>query len=137
MPKKATKSTAQPVLKKLTPVVYVDEIEPCLDLWVNRLGFKKAIEVPEGAKLGFVGLSKGKLEVMYQTIASVAKDVPAFASRAAGQTNLFIEVEDIDAIERAMKGVPVVVPRRKTFYGSTEIGVKDPAGNTVLFAQMG
>lgn len=124
-------------LKKVTPVLYVDEIEPCLDLWVNRLGFKKAMEVPEGSKLGFVRLSRGKYEVMYQTMASVAKDVPAFASRAAGQTNLFIEVEDIDAIEQAVKGMSLAVPRRKTFYGSTEIGVKDPAGNVVLFAQMG
>jgi len=94
-------------------------------------------EMPEGAKLGFVGLSRGKIEIMYQTMASVAKDVPAFASRAPGQTNLFIEVEDIDAIEKAVKGTAVVVPRRKTFYGSTEIGVQDAGGNVVLFAEMG
>lgn len=136
-PKAKTKPVTHPALKRLTPVLYVHEIEPCLDLWVNRLGFKKAMEVPEGAKLGFVGLTKGKYEVMYQTLASVATDVPAFASRAAGETNLFIEVEDIDAIEQAVKGMPLAVPRRKTFYGSTEVGVKDPAGNVVLFAQMG
>ena len=137
MPKKAKKGAEHPALKKVTSVLYVEEIEPCLDLWVNRLGFKKTIEVPEGSKLGFVGLSKGKFEVMYQTLESVAKDVPAFASRPSGGTNLFIEVEDIDAIEQAMAGIPLAVPRRKTFYGSTEIGVKDPGGNVVLFAQMG
>lgn len=136
MPKKA-KQSQHPALKKLTSVLYVDAIEPCLDLWVTRLGFKRTIEVPEGSKLGFVGLSKGKFEVMYQTLESVAKDVPAFASRATGQTNLFIEVDDIDAIEKAVAGMPLAVPRRKTFYGSTEIGVKDAGGNVVLFAQMG
>lgn len=135
--KKAKKSADKMALKKLTSVLYVEEIEPCLDLWVNRLGFKKALEVPEGSKLGFVGLTKGKFEVMYQTLESVAKDVPAFASRAPGGTNLFIEVEDIDAIEKAVAGIPLAVPRRKTFYGSTEIGVKDPGGNVVLFAEMG
>ena len=138
MTKKAKKALAtHPAVKKLTPVLYVTEIEPCLELWVDRLGFKKTIEMPEGARLGFVGLSKGKIEVMYQTMESVAKDVPAFASRSPGQTNLFIEVEDIDAVETALKGANIVVPRRKTFYGSTEVGVMDPAGNVVLFAQMG
>ena len=137
MPKKTRKSADRTALKKLTAVLYVEEIEPCLDLWVTRLGFKKTIEVPEGSRLGFVELSKGKFEVMYQTMESVAKDVPAFASRAPGGTNLFIEVEDIDAIEKAVAGVPLAVPRRKTFYGSTEIGVKDTGGNVVLFAEMG
>jgi len=129
--------TTQLAVKRLTPVLLVRDIEPCLELWVNRLGFKKTIEVPEGSRLGFVALQKGKIEVMYQTIESVAKDVPAFASRALGESNLFIDVEDIDAIERAVAGIRFVVPRRKTFYGSTEVGIQDPAGNTILFAQMG
>ena len=136
MPKAKRAAAEHPVVKKLTPVLYVDVIEPCLDLWL-KLGFKKTVEMPEGPVLGFVGLARGKIEIMYQTMASVAKDIPAFSSRSPGQTNLFIEVEDIDAIERAVKGMPIAVPRRKTFYGSTEIGVKDPAGNVVLFAEMG
>jgi hypothetical protein len=32
-------------------------------------------------------------------------------------------------------GAPVVVPRRKTFYGMEEIGVREPGGNSVTFAQ--
>lgn len=140
--KKKSKPKAKPRatplgVKRLTPVLYVREIEPCFDLWVNRLGFRKTIEVPEGARLGFVAFAKGKIEIMYQTLESVGKDVPAFASRAPGQTNLFLEVEDIDAIEAAVNGIPHAVPRRKTFYGSTEVGIQDPAGNTILFAEMG
>jgi uncharacterized glyoxalase superfamily protein PhnB len=124
------------MVKKLTPVLYVEAIEPCLDLWVKRLGFEKTVEVPEGDKLGFVILVKDGVEVMYQSRASVAKDVPAFASRSPGQTNLFIEVEDLAAVERAVKGMKLALPRRKTFYGATEIGVQDPAGNVVVFAEM-
>ena len=60
------------MIKKLTPVLYVEEIEPCLDLWVNRLGFARTVEVPEGDKLGFVTLAKDGVEVMYQSRASVA-----------------------------------------------------------------
>jgi hypothetical protein len=29
----------------------------------------------------------------------------------------------------------LVVPERKTFYGSREIGVKDPAGHYIIFAE--
>jgi hypothetical protein len=124
------------MVRKLTPVLFVNAIEPCLDLWL-RLGFTKTVEVPEGDQLGFVILVKDSLEVMYQTLASVAKDVPAMASRAAGQTNLFVEVESIDDAEQAVKGLPVVFPRRKTFYGATEIGVRDAGGNVVTLAEMG
>ncbi len=45
-------------MKKLTPVLLVEEIEPCLAFWVERLGFQKVTEVPEGNKLGFVILVK-------------------------------------------------------------------------------
>jgi len=54
-------------MKKLTPVIIVDQIEPCLPFWIERLGFIKTAEVPEGDKLGFVILVKGNVEIMYQT----------------------------------------------------------------------
>jgi uncharacterized glyoxalase superfamily protein PhnB len=124
------------MFKKLTPVLYVEAIEPCLELWTKRLGFEQTVEVPEGNKLGFVILAKDGVEVMYQSRASVAKDVPAFASRALGQTNLFLEVDDLSEVERALKGVKLALPKRETFYGAMEIGVQDAGGNVVIFAEM-
>ena len=50
-------------------------------------------------------------------------------------TFLFISVEDLDEIERALEGIEPVVPRRTTFYGADELIVKEPAGNVVTFAQ--
>jgi hypothetical protein len=135
--KAKSRDASHPVAKKLTPVLYVQRIEPCLTLWVDRLGFTKTLDMPEGGASGFVILKKGSIEVMYQSFASVANDIPAFATRAPGQTNLYVEVEDIDAIERALSGLPLAVPRRSTPYGATEVGVKDASGNVILFAQMG
>jgi uncharacterized glyoxalase superfamily protein PhnB len=124
-------------MKSLSPVLLVEEIEPCLAFWVDRLGFQKTVEVPEGDKLGFVILAKDNVQIMYQSRASIEKDVPALATRPLGRsTVLFIVVEDVDAVERAMKGVEFIVPRRKTFYGATEIFVREPGGNVVAFAQM-
>lgn len=121
-------------LKKLSPVLVVDAIEPCLPFWVERLGFAKTTEVPEGNQLGFVILRKDDVEVMYQSRESVRKDIPALAGTPPGAT-LYIEVADIAAVEKAMKGVEFVVPRRQTFYGADEIGVREPGGNAVIFAQ--
>ena len=125
-------------VKKITPVLFAAEIEPCVKFWVERFGFEKTIEVPEGNKLGFAMLQKGGIELMYQSFASVDKDAPASTAEAArkGPTFLYVEVENLDDVIGALKGADVVMPVRTTFYGSREIGVTDPAGHYVTFAQM-
>lgn len=121
-------------MKKLTPVLAVDTIEPQLEFWCKRLGFQAAAEVPHGDVLGFVILQQGPVELMIQSRASVAEDNPA-ASQRASHVALFIEVEDLDSIRTALAGLPLVFDNRTTFYGSRETCVHDPAGNVVVFAQ--
>lgn len=122
-------------MKKLTPVLFVEEIEPVLSFWTERLGFEKTAEVPEGDRLGFVILRRGPVELMYQTRASVQNDVPELAGTPMKGSFLFFEVEDLDFVERALEGVRPVTPRRTTFYGADELIVREPAGNVVTFAQ--
>jgi uncharacterized glyoxalase superfamily protein PhnB len=122
-------------VKKLTPILIVDAIEPCLPFWLDRLGFTKTTEVPHEDRLGFVILERDGIEVMYQTIDSVAADLPALASLPRGGSILFIEVDDITAIERAMAGADIVVPRRSTFYGAEEVFAREPGGHLVGFAE--
>lgn len=124
-------------MKKVTPLLYVEEIEPALSFWIERLGFEKTVEVPEGDRLGFVILKKGGVELMYQTRASVQSDVPALADAPMRGSFLFVEVEDLDSVEKALDGIDPVIPRRKTFYGADELIVHEPAGNAVTFAQFG
>lgn len=124
-------------MKRLTPVLYVEEIEPALPFWVDRLGFTKTAEVPEGDHLGFVILQNGGVEIMYQTRRSVENDIPPLADSPMGGSFLFIEVEDLDAVERSLEGITPVVPRRQTFYGADELIVREPAGNVVTFARFG
>lgn len=121
-------------LKKLTPVLFVEKIEPCLAFWVERLGFRKMAEVPENGTLGFVLLERDGVSVMLQSRASVAKDVPALA-REPSRSFLYIEVTSLDKLLAQLEGADVVVPVRETFYGAREIGVRDPAGNVITFAQ--
>ncbi len=122
------------VAKRLTPVLMVPEIEPCLPFW-ERLGWVKVADVPHGGRLGFAILVKDGLELMYQSQASVADDNPAIATAPMGGTFLFLEVDDLDAVIAATAGAPVFAERRTTFYGMHEIGVREPGGNPVIFAQ--
>ena len=122
--------------KKLTPVLMVESIEPCLEFWVTRLGWTQVAAVPEGGHLGFVILAKDGTELMYQTWASVEKDLGRAMPRPrAASVGLFLEVSDIAAIEAQLAGLPRVVERRRTSYGMDEVGVLEPGGHTVLFAQ--
>lgn len=135
-PSSAAEKEKKAMVKKLTPVLFVKEIEPVLPFWVEGLGFTKTSEVPEGDKLGFVILEKDGVEVMYQSYASVDKDMPAIgADVRKGPTFLYLQVDNLEEVKAAVKSAEVYMPERKTFYGSTEIGVKDPAGHFITFAQ--
>jgi|SRR5579862_5088561 len=125
------------VMKHLTPILIVEAVEPSVAFWVDRFGFNAANQVPgPDGRLVFASVQKDGIEVMYQTKASVLAEAPEQASDLTGHsTALFIAVEDLDAIEIAAAGAPVVKARHKTFYGSIEFYVREPGGNTVGFAQ--
>ena len=108
-------------LKHLTPVLVVDQVEPCIQFWVERFGFTAANQVPgPDGKLIFASVEKDGVEVMYQTRASVLAEDPSQAKELAGHSiTLFITVDDLDAVEKAVAGAPVVKARHQTFYGST------------------
>lgn len=141
-PSSSTTSVSMPgegtmQLKKATPVMIVDAIEPILPFWVGRLGFEQATEVPDGDRLGFVILLKDGVELMFQTWRSVLGDAGSgvFVAQPRDHTPLFIEVTDLGAIQQALGGEGVLVAERTTFYGSRETIVRTPYGQVVTFAQ--
>jgi len=122
-------------VKKLTPVLFVEKIESVLPFWTEHLGFIKTVEVPDGDKLAFVILQQGTTEVMYQSFASADKDLPAIAKDVRkGPAFLYLEIDDLADVKAAVTGMDIYMPERTTFYGSREIGVKDPAGHFITFA---
>ena len=125
-------------IKKVTVILFAQELEPSMQFWCERLGFQKTVEVPEGDRIGFVILEKNGLELMYQSFSSVEKDNAATAAVARkGPTFLYVEVEDLDATLAATRGAEIVMPVRSTFYHAKEFGIKDPAGHYIIFAQQG
>jgi hypothetical protein len=125
------------MIKKITPVLIVDRIEPLLPMW-DALGFARAAEVPHGDALGFVILTRDGVEIMYQTFDSVRGDEANVleGARAIGASAVFIEVADLDALKAQIpNGTEIIAASRKTFYGSTETIIRDAAGNVITFAQ--
>lgn len=120
--------------KRLTPILTVDEIDPCLPFWTG-LGFEVTATVPHEDATGFAMLEKDGVQVMYQSHASVEDDVPGVAAVIGDQTSvLFLEVNAIEAVLASIAAPEVLVPRRTTFYGMDEIFVKAPCGTVVGFA---
>lgn len=130
-------SSSPPKLNHLTPVMVVDDVATCVQFWTERFGFTKENEVPaDDGSLVFASARRDDVEVMYQSRASVVAETPQMAADLDGHsTVLFLTVDDLDATEAALAGAPVVKARHKTFYGSEELYVREPGGNTVGFAR--
>lgn len=136
--------TSATFLRKATPVLVVDRIESVIPFW-KKLGVMPTTQVPDGTatdgRLAFVILAAEGVELMYQTTASIQDDLFKSASvkeafrSGPQQTTLFVEVSRLTEVESKLGGERLIMPRRTTFYGSTELGYTDPAGNIVVFAE--
>ena len=93
-------------VKKVTPILFAQELEPCIKFWTERLGFQKTVEVPEGNKTGFVILEKNGLELMYQSFSSAAQDNAAVTLVDAQGKRTAIpraEIEELREIPASIK----------------------------------
>ena len=123
-------------IQKITTVLAVENVQQSVDFWQGRLGFEVTVTVPHEDTLGFAILERDGTEIMLQSVSSILADLGANTGEVNGRSAaLFIEISDLDAIETALTGYPVEMPRRTTFYGMQEIGVREPGGHFVVFAQ--
>ena len=119
-----------------TPILLVDRIEPHLEFWRDRMGYELTAQVPHGEGAGFVILTRDGQELMMQTHASAADDLPEVGRRAASRgVAFFHEVDDLDDAMRRTEGLEVVGGPRTAAYGMREIFVVDKAGFVHGYAQ--
>ena len=58
-------SRSAPPLNRLTPVLVVDAVEPCIRFWIERFGLTPESEVPgEDGNLMFAIVKRGDVETM-------------------------------------------------------------------------
>ena len=116
-------------LDKLTTLLVVEAIEPCLPAW-EALGYTVAVRVPEAGTLGFVILKSKLGELMLQTKQSLAEDLPDVAARSPSYV-LYANVSSVAEAKKTLPTATVIVPRRKTFYGATEAWL-ELTGNVIV-----
>src|SRR5262245_41124891 len=102
---------------RLTPILFVDRIEPSLPFWKERLGFIQQTEVPHGDVLGFVILERDGVEVMMQTLDSAKADLVDVAKRLElNKVSQYIEVDSLNDVLKGLSGYDLLTPVRSTFY---------------------
>lgn len=134
------KGDADMQLKRVTTVVFSDDVDACTAFYIQRLGFEQTMAVPaqQPGETGsqFAAVSNGTHELMFQTFKSAEEDAPGAVARANPPSfMLYIEVSSLDAAIGQMHGLEPAISRRKTFYGSEEIGYRDPNGTVVVLAE--
>jgi len=125
------------MIQKATPLLRVERVEPSLTFWVDRLGFQKVTEVMEGDSLGFVILAKGHVEIMLQSRASLAKDLPMLSVGALSPAVVYLGVTNLEEIASKLSPTEIIVPKRTTYYGMDEIWVREPGGHVIGMAAPG
>jgi len=128
---------ASTTVQRITPVLVVDAIEPSLPFW-EALGFTVSSPTWIDDKLIFAGVSKDGLDLHYHTRANLERNAAETADMLTDTTSLvYVTVANLDPIIAGLGDAEVVIPRRRTNWGSDEIYVREPGGNIVAFAAFG
>ena len=140
MPATATlappKSKSKTAFRKMQSVLLVDRIEPCLEFWVDRLGFEVRVQVEAEDHLEFAALCRDDVEVLFRTRDSLHDDTPGLIDSGEHQpwVVMYIEVDDLVDLMPRLEGVEIVVPMRETIFGTREIFVREPSGRILAIA---
>ena len=120
---------------KITPVLFVEAVEPALEFWCGRLGFTKVADVPHDGHIGFAMLAGEGVELMLQSWASATADVPTLGEfPRLSKCSLYLEVPDFAATVSRLGDWPIALPQRDAFYGMREVGVMAPGDHFVMLA---
>jgi len=119
---------------RLTPVLVVDAVPPTRAFFVDRLGFAVLTDVEHAGLLEFSMLQRGEVTVMVQSDASLRADAGENYVPGPYKAEIYILVDDVEALVPEVADADVVLPLRRTPYGMHEIGVREPGGNIVIFA---
>lgn len=123
-------------MESLTVNTFVKNINKSIEFY-KVLGFETIMTVPEKGDPEWAMLSNGGVSVMFQTMASLGKELPDIDRTASGGALLFyIKLKGIRAFFETIKDkVNVVKDLNTTFYGATEFTIKDTDGYHLTFAE--
>ena len=129
--------TEAPGGTSIIPSVWVDEIEPVRDFYIEKLGFSHM--------MGVVGRD-GKLDtaIVQKDTAMIMLSRPtepvsgsALDPKARRSVDLYIYVADVDGFHADVvrRGVRILEPLTTQWWGDRNFQVKDPAGYALWISQ--
>ena len=126
------------MLKTLTPNMMVEDVRATAGWYGATLGFEVTAEVPgENGELAFAIAKRDAVQVMFQSRASLTKELPVLEGAPIGASQTFyIEVEGVDELRRRVEGkAEIVSDLHDTFYGTREFYFRDPNGYILSFSE--
>jgi uncharacterized glyoxalase superfamily protein PhnB len=123
---------------RLTPNLFVHNVESSMKFYETVLGFRRDKTVPEQAPYIFGSVTSGPVELFFNDLKTVAAEYPEFANiKIGGALTLYLEVEGIEQALEAVKksGARINMQLTTQFYGMREFGFVDPEGWMVTVAE--
>ena len=124
------------MMQSMTPNLMVHDVNKTIEFYRDVLGFEFVASVPASGQFDWAMMKHGPVEIMFQSVASLAKDLPTFVKMGPGGTfTLFIKMDDSKGLYGKVKGNVVIVQElTKTFYDMEEFSIKDLNGYVLTFA---
>jgi uncharacterized glyoxalase superfamily protein PhnB len=124
------------MMQSMTPNLMVHDVNKTIEFYRDVLGFEFVASVPDSGQFDWAMMKHGPVEIMFQSAASLAKDLPTFVKMGPGGAfTLFIKMEDSKSFYGKVKGKAEIVQElTKTFYDMEEFSIKDLDGYILTFA---
>ena len=108
----------------------VRDVDASLKFYVDVLGLKRQITVPDQPPFVFVAIGGDAIEIFLN------RDEPDGKAKPGG-ISLYVELDGLGQLLSRVQqhNVKIEIPLNETFYGMREFAVLDPDGYLVIFAE--
>lgn len=116
--------------QKITANLMVRDVDASLKFYLDVLGLKRQITVPDQPPFVFVAVGSEAIEIFLNKAEPASKAKP-------GGMSLYVELEGVNQLLARVQqhNVKIEIPLNETFYGMREFAVLDPDGYVVIFAE--
>lgn len=123
-------------MESLTPNIFVKDMNETIAFY-KELGFSLVMKVPEtGTELVWAMMVNGSVSIMFQTLVSLADELPEISRNNGGSLLLYIKLKNIrEFFDTIKEKVSILKPLEKTFYGATEFSITDNNNYVLTFAE--
>ena len=116
--------------QKITANLMVRDVDASLKFYLDVLGLKRQITVPEQPPFVFVAVGTDAIEIFLNKAEPAEKAKP-------GGISLYVELKGLDELLTRVQehNFKLEIAPNETFYGMREFALLDPDGYLVIFAE--